>query len=307
MGCIACKCDAGLSNTGTACTPLMQVTKKVILVPLFNSTGARNKVDLTGGPFDQTFFDNLVNDADVQDRWFPLPELKNVADTRGDVITEEFEDGTKAFIREGERSFTGWFVKGTPQLKGKIEAARCVELGVYLVDKDGNLIGMIDSTGDNLFPIRIEENSVSAKLIWTTDKSIQKLELMFNFHPDEKDANLRMISCNELDFDILQLRGLLDIHSEYSSISTTGFTAKLFTEYGTPITPVVDPGLIITDFALQNLTTALPVTILTLTENPDGTYAFTFAAQSSADELELTPTKNGRDYTDVVASTIIIP
>jgi hypothetical protein len=307
MGCTTCKCGVGLSNTGTACTPIMQVAKKVILVPYFNDDGEINSIDLTGGPFNAAYFSALVNHADNSQRWFPLPELKNVIDERAENRTETFEDGSSVFISEGDRSFTGILVKGTPKLKGKIEAARCVEVGVYIVDKNGNLIGVHDEDNDLLLPIKLDEASVSARLMKTTDTTIQKLELKFNFHSDEKDELLAMIACDELDYNVLLLKGLLDIHAVYSDISTTGFTVKLNTEYGTPLSPVVDEGLVAGDFALYNDTDSANVVVATATESAPGTYDITFLAQSSADVLFLTPSKDGRDYTDVAETPITIP
>jgi hypothetical protein len=291
----------------------MQVTKKTILVPIFADDGTRNKVLLTS-VLNQTFFDNLVNHVDPSKRWFPLPEIKNVEDVRGENISETFEDQSSVFIQEGNRSFKAWMIgssgtgAGSPQLKAKIEAARCVEIGVYIIDKAGNLIGKISSDGLSLEPIAVDSQSVSAKLIKTTDSTIQKLELMFNFSADECDEDLRMITeAEQGGANLLGLRGLLNIDSIIDNETTTSFTAELITEYGTPINKGHDKGLVIGDFALFNVTDNLAVVITTVVESPDGTYTFTFPAQTSADVLRLTPTKAGRDYTDVIANTIVVP
>ena len=306
MSCTTCKCGVGLSNTGTACTPIMQVAKKIILVPYFNDAGTINSVSLSA-TLNTSFFTAKVNNADKSVRWFPLPELKNVVDERAENRLESFDDGSSVFISEGDRSFTGMLIKGTPKLKGKIESARCVEIGVYIVDKNGSLIGVLDEANGLLLPIKLDEASVSARLMKTTDSTIQKLELKFNFSADEKDENLAMISCDELDATLLNLKGLLDITPVFSSITTTSFVVKLKTEYGTPITPVLDEGLIATDFALYNDTDSASVTIISAVESPDGTYTITYAAQTSADIMFLTPTKNGRDYSNVVIEPILIP
>lgn len=305
MSCTTCKCGVGLSNTGTACTPIMQVAKKIIMVPYYDDAGAINSVTLSGGPFNAAYFSALVNQADKSKRWFPLPELKNVVDERAENRTQTFDDGSSVFIAEGDRSFTGLLVKGTPRLKGKIESARCVEVGVYIVDKNGNLIGVLDGT--KLLPIKLDEASVSARLMKTTDTTIQMLELKFNFHSDEKDENLAMIACDELDYNLLNLKGLLDISASFSNVTDTSMEVTLKTEYGTPLNPVLDEGLLAADFALYNDTTAAPVVIISAPESPDGTYTLTYAAQTSLDVLFLTPDKEGRDYADVIAYPIEIP
>lgn len=310
MSCTACACDAGLSNTGTGCTPIMQVAKKIIITPIYDDAGARNSV-LLSATLNQAYFDGKVNDSDASQRWFPLPELKNVEDVRGDNINESFEDQSSVFIQEGSRTFKGLMIgnsgtgAGSPQLKGKIEAARCVEVGVFVIDKAGNLIGKISADGLSLEPIEIDSQSLSAMLIKTTDSTIQKLTVMFSFAADERDEDLRMISCDEQgSANLLALRGLLNVCATYTDVDSDEFTAELTTEYGTPKNPGHDKGLVIGDFALYNVTDSASVTILTLTESPDGFYRFTFANQTLGDELRLTPTKAGRDYTCVIENLI---
>src|SRR3990172_795523 len=309
MGCIACACENGLDNTGSACTPLMQVAKKVVLVPIFADDGTRNKILFTD-VLTQAYFDALVNQSDESKRWFPLPELKNIEDVRGDNINETFEDQSFVFIQEGNRTFKGLMIgstgtgAGSAQFKGKIEAARCVDVGVYIIDKSGNLIGKISTDGLSLEPIQIDSQSVSARLIKSTDTTIQKLEVAFNFGADECDENLRMFTADEHNANLLEIRGLLNVCAAYTSVDSDEFTAELTTEYGTPKNPGHDKGLLIADFALYNVTDSAPVTILTVTESPDGFYRITFANQTLGDELRLTPTKAGRDYTCVIENLI---
>jgi hypothetical protein len=61
------------------------------------------------------------------------------------------------------------------------------------------------------------------------------------------------------------------------------------------------------DFALYNVDDSLAVTILTSTESPAGSYTITYAAQGSGEDLRLTPTKNGYDFSAVVTNLISIP
>jgi hypothetical protein len=281
-----------------------------ILVPTYDNDGNRNGI-LLSDTLDQDYFDDLVNETDASKRWYPLPNnMKNVDDVRADIEKETFDDGATAFIREGIRTFKGWMINAPAKLKGKIESVRCVEVGVYLVDKNGNLIGTLSEDGLTLYPIQIDKDSMSARFIKATDKTVQKIELMFNYSVEEKDENLAMITCTELgDVELLQLTGLLNISSEYSAIDNTTFTVVLNTEYGTPLNPVTDKGLVAADFALYNLTTSANITITSVTESTTspGTYVFVFPSQTNADVLRLTPTKDGRDYTDVVANHITMP
>jgi len=165
-----------------------------------------------------------------------------------------------------------------------------------------------------LYPIQIDKSSLSAMLVKSTDTTVQKIELKFNFNVAEKDENLNMITCDSLSpVELLNLRGLLDVESTYTDISTTDFTVKLTTGYGDALNPVTVKGLIITDFSLFNVTQNSSIGILSSVESgaPNKrTYLITFAVvdqPSSADEVRLTPVKAGYDFTDVIANLITIP
>lgn len=318
MGCVnACECLVTMQNTGTKCQPAMQVAKKIILVPIYDNDGVRNFLNL-GVAINQATFTNLINEPDSSKRWYPLPNIKNVDIPAVDPITEEFGDGSKFFIRDGTRTFTALIpgYEGSTTLKSKIEAARCTQMGVYLIDRVGSIYGMISSDGTQLFPMRLESESISAQMVWPTDTTVQKLQIKFDFHNEESDSCIRQVLKTEMDnADLLTVNGLVDVFATYSDISTTGFTVALYTGYGTVLNPVVVPGLVAADFIssddaatsrLYNETDNANVTITGVTENPDGTYALTFAAQTVADIIVVKPKKNGYDFAAVEASKVTI-
>ncbi len=315
MSCTACKCNVSLSNTGTGCTPLIKVAKVPIMVPIYANDGTMNGIPFSA-TINQAYFDALVNNTDPSKRWYPIPEVKDVKDVRAANIMEKFPDLSEVFIMEAIRTFDGIIIgsagtgAASPQLKGKIEAARCAPVGFYFVDKDGNLIGKISSDGLSLQPIQIQEQSLACMFVKYTDTTIQKLQLTFDYSTFELDEDLRMISCNEIgDADLLHLRGLLNVCSKATSITHTGFIVELDTEYGTPISPLTDKGLVKADFTLYYDTQKTTITITTVTESTvtPGVYTFVIPSQNSLDSLTLTPSKNGRDYTCVVATKIVIP
>jgi len=312
-GCKSCKCDSGLFNTGSDCSPLLLATRKLILVPKYASDGTRNIILYTD-VLNKAYFDALINNSDKSKRWYPLPQLKNVDDNRGENIEETFEDGSKLFVQEGARLFKAWITplagQGavSPQMKAAIESARCVESMVYLIDKAGNIIGSEAPDGSGLYGIEIDSQTISAMFIKATDKTGPKIELKFGFDADEKDENLRMITCDELgDADVLSLRGLLNVCVIATDIEDDGFKAKLVTDFGTPINPGLVKGLIQTDFAIKNVTDNSSITITSFTESPEGTYEFGFASQDPGDVLQLIPTKAGFDFQCVKDAEIEVP
>ena len=308
----ACNCNAGLSNTGTGCTPFWNVAVKMIVVPYYDQDGNQNKITLTD-TLDAAYFTALLNQADTSLRWLPLPSMLNVEDTRAESLMETFENGSMMMVQQGARSFKAIIAgrDATPQLLGNLETFRCVPFGVYGVDKQGNLIGSIGTQDlsdiTELYPIRIDENSWDPTFVKPTDKTVQKINLGFYFHMDEQDSALRMIEASEIGTNLLTIKGLIDVFPVYTNISQTSFTVGLRTYYGTLLNPVRVEGLISTDFALYNVTDTASVTISTCTEISDGVYTITYTSQTAGDELKLTPTLNGYDFSQVVANHIDIP
>lgn len=301
---MVCNCNATLNNTGTpTCEPLMSVMKRVVIVPLYDDAGVKNYIDLTT-TLNQAYFTARINDTDPSQRWYPTPEIKNITSEKADSVFEEMEDASKFFIRQGIRSFLGLMPKQSPTYLGKLEGFRCRQIGIYIIDKDGNLIGSFTETG-KLFPIRVDEASWNPVLVFGTDTTVQKISLGFDFHVDENDSDLRMITATDISpVNLNAISGLLDVNAEISNESTTGFTAALTLDYGSIINPLSVKGWVIGDFSLYNEDDALAVTILTVTESPAGTYAFTFAAQGSGETLTLSATKTGYEFAD---ATILIP
>lgn len=304
---MSCSCEVSLSNTGTPnCVPIASVIKKLILVPLVADDGTANFVDTTD-VLDEAYFTALINHADPSKRWYVTPEIKNVASDKADSVFEEFDDASKVFIRQGKRSFTGIMPQQSPTFLGQLENWRCAEFGVFAIDKDGNLIG-VQETVDTLYPIKIDAASWNPTLLFGTDSTIQKIQLTFDFSLDVLDSTLYMIEATEIvPVNLISKEGLLDVNSAISTISTTSFKAALSTKFGSAITKQPVKGLVAADFALYNVDDALAVAIIAAVESPAGTYTFTFIAQGSGEQLRLTPTKNGFDFSAVVTNLIDIP
>jgi len=308
---MACKCDVGLGNTGLPnCAPIFSVTKKLILVPTYKNDGTKNYIDLSV-TLDDAYLTAAINNANSDERWFPLPYFENVVSERAESSFEEAPSGRKAFIKQGTRTLTGeiWGKDALPQLIGKINEARCVAVSAFVVDLEGNILGIGDASDDTkLYPIKLDAQSLDAVYAFATDSTTPKVNVTLSWDDSEKDKDLYMIQDTEdFTFDALDTTGLLDVQVAYSSITTTGFVADMNYIYGSLKQLVADSGLLVGDFSLYNNTSAASVVITSVTESPDGTYTFVIPAQTSADVMVLTPSKDGRDYTDVIATEIIVP
>lgn len=305
---MACKCDVGLSNTGTACTPLQAVARQYVLLPKFKADGTLNKLVVADGTYTTAFWTTQLN-ATAEERWYPLPRVQNVTDEKADNIIQTFNDGSTSFIAEGARTVVGFLPGQAPHLVGQINANRCSDLAVFVIDKDGNLIGKCIEDGF-LHPICLETDTLSATYVKNdASATVSGINIAFTWSLDEKDENMSMITIDEMTDGVAGIKGLLDITSTYANIALDSFDVTLAVDgFGTKLTPQLDKGLVAGDFALFNIDDSLAVTIITAVEDTaGGTYTISYAAQGTGEVLRLTPTKDGRNYSAVVANTITLP
>lgn len=311
-----CDCNNTLANQGTGCTPLFNVAAKLIAVPTYDSTGARNGIALNA-TLNEAFFTALINQADSTKRYYPLPEFKNASSPRTDAVLEEFEDGTTYFVRQGAKTFEAIIPanNANPMVVGQLESIRCGEISVFVIDNKGSLRGSLSSDGTTLYPIRIDSPSFNAILQDATGTTNQRINMKFNFHPDEQDADLRMITADELGGSyLLAVKGLIEVTMEFSSLATTGVVVKMRTPFGTELNPVLKKGLLVAGFIssvggatsrARNVTDGSDVTITSVTEDSaGGTYTLAWTAQSSADVIAILATATGYHFT---ATTFVTP
>ncbi len=299
---IGCDCNAGLSNTGRPnCVPIFGITSSLIIVPLYANDGTKNGIDLSAS---LPSWSGLVNEADASKRWFPLPAFENVELPKADSLFEEANSGRQVYLRQGKRSFSGelWAEDSTPTFLGKLRKSRCVEFGIYIVDVSGNLIG--SQEGGYLYPIPVDNPSFDPKFMFATDSTTQKIMLGFDFDRLFDEATMYMINTEEAGQDFTQLDGLIDVNllSLAVTATTASFTAKL--DYGTAVNKILYKGADATaDWLIDNITAgASGIVPSNVSENPDGTYALTFASQGAGDELEVKVSKLG--YSGSAKATI---
>jgi len=237
-----CNCNVGLGNTGRpGCVPIQSVTSKLIMVPLRANDGTLNGIDLNAI---LPTWNDLVNEVDASKRWFPLPLFENVEMPKADSQFEEANSGRMAFLREGKRSFSGelWGEDSTPTLLGKIKAGRCVAFGVFIVDVTGNLVG--SKVGDYLYPVPVDEQSWDPRFMFSTDSTVQKIMLGFDFDRLFDDSTMYMITSQEAGIDFNSLNGLIDVNLFNVTPMVTGQVTLTATfDYGTALNPILLQGI----------------------------------------------------------------
>ena len=296
------------NSRGDLCPSIMDIAKRLIIVPEVDNAGAQNKfatASLVTKSALQAKFDN----ADKDSRFFPLSIIENVEDVRAEPTFFEFNSGRKSKIKDGTRTFTSFIPFQGSEYLGKLEEWSCSKFGVYVIDKSGNFVYATDSaTKLEVLPIMVDRESFSAELVKKTDGEPIMNKLTFDFRETEKDSLLRSIAKADLDFDGLSstdVYGLYDITHAVTSASTTGFVSTITEQiYGFAI-----EGLVKADFSLYNDTDSAIVAITTATESTTvpGEYTFVIPAQTSADSLTLSVNKATYDDAPLEAIKIVIP
>lgn len=287
-----------------SCKDIMAVTRRVIIVPLYAADGTKNYISASNALLKSGWaakFDNL----DATKRFYPCPEMDNVSDVREETVFETLDSGRKVRIRQGIRTFMGYPIQEGAEWLGNIQKwqKKGNKFGVYLVDKDANLVYNYCSDG-NLYPFPVASGSFDALFMKPDNKASEKIKIQWDYDVDNQDSDMRMIAASDFtDINLLtDAYALLTVTATVASISTTGFTATLKDMYGYPVT-----GLLSANFALYNNTTSSSVTIATCTETSSGVYHITYTSQTSGNVLKLTPTESGFDFTSVPNVTITIP
>lgn len=301
-----CECNESLSNLGTPnCKSIFKVAKKLIFVPTYDSAGDRNSITVASA-FTPAVLTALLNQSDGTKRWYPTPLLENVTSERSESAFETAPSGRKAFVKQGTRSMSSEIWEESSAYKGQLDAIRCNDVSVYIIDAEGSIRGTVAEDEALLFPIKVDNNSFDAMLMFGTDSIIEKLKVGFDWDQTEDDASLRMIGAGDITADLLNAGGLLDFSIEYGAITSTSVTFTLVTSvtFGSLKTKLTDKGLIISDFALFNVTDNASLSELTLTEAA-GIYTINFDVQDASDIIRITPSKNGRDYSNVVSNTFV--
>ena len=299
---IGCDCNAGLSNTGRpGCVPIQGRVSSLILVPLKDSTGALNGINLSVA---LPVWNDLVNEPDSSKRWFPLPAFENVELPKADSQFEEASSGRMAFLRQGKRSFTGelWAEDSSPTFLGKLQKSRCVDFGLYIVDVNGNLIG--SEVDGYLYPIPVDNPSWNPVFMFATDSTVQKITLGFDFNRLFDESTMYMITPDEAGIEFTSLSGLIDVVFTNGvgggTFDFVDFDAKL--EYGTALNKIVYTGaLALTDWNLYNVTTSTLIGNPSgVTEGPDGSYTLQFGVQGTGDEIRVEVSRDGYDGETII-------
>lgn len=306
-----CSCTSKYANTGAPnCSgALIKASKKLIMVPKYKDDGTLNKVTLPA-TLNAAYFNALINHVDRSQRWYPLPKHVNAEVTKAESIYETFADGSKQFIQEGVSSFKCIYPAKQPKFLSILKSGRCNEMAVYIVDKNGALVGLSNGEENVVYPFALNKNTIDAIMRWATDTTGTNVEYMFEFDTDQKDEEIVKIDAADMTGVNLLVgyNGLVDGIKSQVSTGQTSMVFKLYANGGSAAAPVAITGLLAANFALYNNTTSAAITIISALENTTiaGQYTLTYASQTIANVIRITPTLAGYDFTNVIAATATV-
>lgn len=311
-----CTCGGSPKNTGRSlCDLFPDVPYLLIMVPRKDNAGARNYIN-TATTLDEAYFTARINDTDPSQRWYPLVPMKNVEDVRSENILEEFEDGSKYFIRNGSRTFNAILLGVGPTYLEALDEFRCRDYDVLIIDLAGSIVGRIlGGATDKFYGLPVAKGSWAAMWNGKKDKTTSKIMLSFEFEQGLEDSDLRVIPMADdaangyIETDLREAEGLLDIFIIGTpTCGQTSTTVDLGYKFGFFLNPLPVEGLVVADFVsssdgatsrIRNVTDSANVTITGVTENTPGNYTLTYASQTVADVLRLAVSKNGLDASEL--------
>lgn len=268
-----CSCTGRLGNTGFPDVKPFGAVVGVFMMPLFDSTGTRNSIDLLSDIQTQLLA-GLYN-ADPSKRIYPYLGLDTYTEEEAEATTVSNQFGLNAVTRRGVRSvmFEKWGIN--EQFWTQTKSA-CVEFGLFHVDICGNIKGK--KVGTKLQPIAVYRESHTSVFSPATPDSKSMARFTMQYSDVENTVNDRWMIANcehNIDFDFIV--GMFDVEMTIVKVDSTNFTVQANLAYGTAVRQLPVLGLLLTNFTFTDGTGAT-VTPSGISDEGNGLHTFTVTA-----------------------------
>ena len=308
-----CSCETGIVNFGQpSCLNAFGRASRLIFVNYLDGSGAVNSIKSTD-TLDSTFFDGKFNNAVLAQRWYITGTINDVDGERADSITQE-SDGINFVVKQGTRSFNGNFWGGIadPKFVESVDSIACRQMGVFLVDVSGTLIGINNSITGDLDPIKIQRNTIQNKYMFPTATTVQGINIKFDWEENERDAEISAIKSDNISVNLLDSKAMTTvIFGTPGTITTSTFIVDMTFTYGDQFIKLPYTGAVVGDFNLNEITPTPGVVVISAvleTVGTPGEYLVTFATATSADVLSLDYSKIiGAGFESLVNAPVLIP
>jgi hypothetical protein len=294
--------------------PELGAPRRIWFGEVFNEDGTRKSFD-PSVTMDLAYMDTILKHETPQNRVFPSDNVKGFTPEKGDATSEEADSGAIRVIKEGVVTHTAVFWVNDPyKYKAMFDSWKCKQVGAWIEDTNGNLIGEATSDG-KLGGRRIEVNSMVSTVTDPLFGEGAKLTVKWSYELVSGDEKVSYIAAADFasDFTTDAAVGLLDVDGEFVGVpGQTGGTYKIYLVYGSVGNEIPVTGLGVSNIEGYNETTPGSVTLLTFTDAlVDGTYVYTHASQTATNVLHMqgvttTIQKNKYDTKSLNAVTGII-
>lgn len=281
-----------------------------VFVPLVGSTGALNKI-AEGATLDSTYITGKFNETEKEDRWYPFPRITSLAfaettDDKEDLDGIQFNTGSET---KGQITYVHAAKSGQSFLKNAYKSTMdCSgEMGVFWVTNFGHVVGVNGGDGA-LYPIPLEQDTLSAQLMESTDGATQKIIVGMQYSETVNEGCFDYIDKCNIEYSALKWFALAPrqvVFREVSNAAQTTITARfnyINSGFGSkaPVNGLLAADLSYDDgtttATVYNVTDSASVAVTSLVQDAveQDKYVITMAAaQTASDVIKIDLVKDG--------------
>lgn len=293
-----CVCNSGVGSLFQKrdCKSALSRVANLIIVSRKDGNRVLNSIDLATIPVPNSLFKTKFLNSDSTKRFHAIYDVKNVDYANRDNKKKEYNDGTSDLIAMGGLDFTFITPKSGLSFIANSQELTCSNPDIYLVLENGDIVGYANpdtiAVDKKLFPLPVETWEITKYSPTNTGEDVAHSEFTIHFSNQMDLSNWIVLGKSEHLFDILDnYEGIGANLTVSTPASLTAVSVKATFASGHSIqgNSVPVQGLVDTDFELK--VNGVSEAILTATETPIGTYALTYASQSSTDvvTVEISP------------------
>lgn len=286
---IGCSCESGFGNSGVPdCFSLFGLETGFGLQRRVAADGTANKISINA-PI-ATAFTDLLTEADITKRLYPVTGLQNVDQPQEEVQYENDNQNQKTYLRDGILSYQAEKKEANNVYASKLNQVKCIGGAAKYSFTENGVIGV--KSGTDWLPIPIV--AFSAQWMPRKGDATEKVMIKYDYELALELGQLWMITYEELGTtpQDLALAGLLDanftVTTAVAVAATTTISYQLRTDYGKGLVNNQNiAGLVLADYAAVNRTSGLPIVMTAAVELPDVEYQFDMPNQTSADVVRI--------------------
>ena len=208
-----------------------------IFIPRYKTDGTRNTLDPSAANIGDQI-KALINQADPQQRIYPMPRVENATYPRTDTVYDEAPSGRKVKIDGvgGVRTWQMelWAKDAVSAMHRELAKFGCSELDVFYIDIAGNFWGIKDDVNGTVFRgYEVSEETFDVFKEYATDTTTGKLMVSFDLDNQECEENSYAITPQELGYKATTLRGLMTAFQSLTSVVDGTVVVDVFAGYGT--------------------------------------------------------------------------